>query len=97
DPLQPGEVSKPILYTEKGGGDVTYRIYYLKSRIPPHKANLDQDFAMIKEAARHDKINRTLSEWFESSRESTYIDIDPEFLSCGELKIWTSQKKIATD
>src|SRR5690606_17025269 len=48
DPLQPGRVSKPILYTEKGSGDVTYRIYYLKSRIPPHKANLDQDFAKIK-------------------------------------------------
>ncbi|NGF56830.1 peptidylprolyl isomerase [Parapusillimonas sp. SGNA-6] len=97
DPLQPGEVSKPILYTEKGSGDVTYRIYYLKSRIPPHKANLDQDFAKIKEAARQDKINRTLSEWFESRRESTYIDINPDFLSCGELKIWTSQKDIAAD
>src|SRR5690606_14225986 len=90
DPLKPGEVSKPVLYTDKASGEVTYRIYYLKSRIAPHKANLDQDFAKIKEAARQDKVNRTLSEWFETRRESTYIDINPDFLSCGELKIWTS-------
>ncbi len=92
DPLKPGEVSKPVLYTDKQSGDVTYRIYYLKSRIPPHKANLDQDFAKIKDAARQDKINRTLSEWFESRRESTYIDINPDFMTCDELKIWTSHK-----
>ncbi len=95
DPLKAGEVSKPVLYTDKASGDVTYRIYYLKSRIAPHKANLDQDFAKIKEAARQDKVNRTLSEWFETRRESTYIAINPDFLSCGELKIWTSDNEVA--
>lgn len=89
DPLKEGEVSKAVLYTDKRTGESSYRIYYLKSRIAPHKANLDQDFAKIKEAARQDKINRTLSEWFESRRETTYIDIDPEFLSCDELKVWS--------
>lgn len=96
DPLTPGEVSKPVLYTEKGTGDVSYRIYNLKSRIPPHQANLEQDFAKIKEAARQDKINRTLSEWFETRRESTYIDINPEFLTCEELKIWAEDNEVAT-
>lgn len=88
DPLKVGEVSKPILYTDKRTGEKSYRIYYLKSRIPPHKANLDEDFAKITEAARQDKINRTLSEWFEKKRESTYIDIDPAFASCEDLKMW---------
>src|SRR5690606_27430277 len=93
DPLKPGEVSEPVLYTDKGSGEVTYRIYYLKSRIAPHKANLEQDFAKIKEAARQDKVNRTLSEWFETRRETTYIDVNPEFMSCEELKIWTKPTK----
>ena len=92
DPLKPGEVSKPVLYTDKGpSGDVTYRIYQLKSRIPPHQANMEQDFAKIKDAARQDKINRTLSEWFETRRESTYISINPDFLTCDELKIWADK------
>lgn len=92
DPLKVGEISKPVLYTDKRTGESTYRVYYLRSRIPPHKANLDQDFSKIKEAARQDKINRTLSEWFESRRETTFIDIIPEFQSCEELKIWFTDK-----
>lgn len=90
DPLKEGDISKSVLYTDKRTGATSYRIYYLKSRIAPHKANLDQDFAKIKEAARQDKVNRTLSEWFESRRETTYIDINPDFLSCDELKIWVN-------
>lgn len=93
DPLKEGEVSQPVLYTDKRLGEKSYRIYYLRSRIAPHKANMDQDFAKIKEAAKQDKINRTLSEWFESRRETTYIDVNPEFLSCEELKIWTKETK----
>ncbi|MCA5006193.1 peptidylprolyl isomerase [Sphingobacterium bovistauri] len=93
DPLKEGEISKPILYTDKRVGEKSYRIYYLKSRIAPHKANLDQDFAKIKEAARQDKVNRTLSEWFETRRETTFISINPEFSSCEELKIWTKTSK----
>lgn len=88
DQLKVGEFSKPILYTDSRTGEKSYRIYYLKSRIPPHKANLDEDFAKITEAARQDKINRTLSEWFEKKRETTYIEIDPAFASCEDLKMW---------
>lgn len=97
DPLKEGEISKPIIYTDKRLGEKSYRIYFLRSRIPPHKANMDQDFAKIKDAAKQDKINRKLSEWFETRRETTYIDINPEFLSCEELKIWTKPtKEVAT-
>lgn len=97
DPLKAGEISKPTMYTDRASGDVTYRIYHLKSRIPPHQANMDQDFAKIKDAARQDKINRTLSEWFQTRRESTYIDIHPDYLNCEELKIWTSDNEVAAN
>jgi len=92
DPLKTGEVSKPVLYTDKRTGEKSYRIYYLRSRIPPHVANMDQDFAKIKEAAKQDKVNRTLSQWFEKKRETTYIDIDPIFESCDEIKVWIKKK-----
>ncbi|MCI0922498.1 peptidylprolyl isomerase [Sphingobacterium rhinopitheci] len=92
DPLKVGEVSKPVLYTDKRTGEKSYRIYYLKSRIAPHKANMNQDFAKIKEAAKQDKTNRTLSEWFEKKRGTTYIDVDPEFGTCEELKVWMKDK-----
>ena len=88
DTMKVGAVSKADLYTAADGKQ-GYRLLYLKSKIPPHKANMAQDFPKIRDAAQSDKINRTLSEWFEKRRESTYIKIDDEFNTCDELKIWT--------
>ncbi|MNI58035.1 hypothetical protein D3C73_1131300 [compost metagenome] len=88
DSRKVGGISKPDLFTAPDGKQ-GYRILYLKAKIPPHKANMVQDFSKIRDAAQSDKINRTLSEWFEKRRESTYIKIDDEFNTCDELKIWT--------
>lgn len=90
DTLKPGEFSRPAEFTNEAG-KTGYRFVYLKSRIPPHQANLEQDFAKIKEAALQDKINRKLSEWFEGRRKVTFIDIDDEYRKCDELKIWVKE------
>jgi len=87
DTLQPGEYSRPAQFTDRTG-KTGYRFTYLKSRTPPHQASLDMDFAKIKEAALQDKINRELSEWFESRREVTFININEEYHDCDDLKIW---------
>jgi len=94
DTMKVGAVSKADLYTAADGKQ-GYRLLYLKSKIPPHKANMAQDFPKIRDAAQSDKINRTLSEWFEKRRESTYIKIDDEFNTCDELKIWTKNATAA--
>lgn len=87
DTLQPGKYSRPAEFTDRTG-KTGYRFTYLKSRTPPHQANLDMDFAKIKEAALQDKINRELSKWFESRREVTFIDINEAYHDCDDLKIW---------
>lgn len=90
DTLQPGEYSRPSVFTDRSGKE-GYRFTYLKSRTAPHRANLDEDYAKIKDAAMEDKINRKLSEWFEERRKTTYISITKEFLECDELKIWVKE------
>ena len=87
DKLQPGEYSQPYLFTDKTG-ETGYRFNYLKTRIAPHKANMDQDFTKIKEAAKQDKVNRKLSQWFEEKAKSTFIDINDDFKDCGEIQMW---------
>ena len=66
-----------------------YKELYLKSKIPPHKGNLEQDYAKFKERAQEEKESKVLSEWFEKRRESTYIKINEEYATCDELKLWT--------
>lgn len=87
DTLDVGEVSAPNRYTGPDGKPA-FRLMYLKSRTAPHQANLEQDYAKLKEAARADKVNRVLSEWFEKRRENMYIQIDPEFENCESIGEW---------
>ncbi|SDJ27916.1 periplasmic chaperone for outer membrane proteins SurA [Pedobacter sp. ok626] len=90
DTMKVGEISSPTLFTDQSGKE-GYKILYLKSKIPPHKANLEQDYAKFKEYAQQDKVNRELSAWFEKKRVNTYVRIDEDYTDCDELKMWTSQ------
>ncbi|MCC8424785.1 peptidylprolyl isomerase [Mucilaginibacter sp. UR6-11] len=89
DTMKVGGVSKPVLYTDERGKK-SYRIFYLKSVIDAHKANLEQDFPKIKAFATDDKINRTVSQWFAKKRKETYIKIDPKYQACPVLKDWAT-------
>ncbi|HCN84465.1 MAG TPA: peptidylprolyl isomerase [Sphingobacteriaceae bacterium] len=96
DTMKVGSYSKPELFSKQiGEKDFKngYRFYYLKSKTDPHRANLDQDFPKIKIAALRDKTDRTLSEWFEKRRQSTYIRIDKEYQTCPNLQPWITAKK----
>ncbi|RKD17204.1 peptidylprolyl isomerase [Pelobium manganitolerans] len=94
DTMKVGSYSMPASFTDARGKS-GYRFLYLKSKIPPHVANLDQDLPKIKDAAFEDKINRTVAKWFEKRRKSTYIKIDKEYQSCDMLKDWVSDSSTA--
>ena len=88
DTMKVGSISKPVYFTSQDGKE-GYKVLYLKSKIPPHKGNLEQDYAKFKEKAQEQKEDKILSEWFEKRRESTYIKINAEYATCDELKLWT--------
>jgi len=89
DTMKVGSVSKPILFTGQDGKK-NYKILYLKSTTDAHKASLALDYPKIKEYATNDKINRTISAWFEKKRKQTFIKIDPQYQSCPSLKGWST-------
>jgi peptidyl-prolyl cis-trans isomerase SurA len=89
DTMKVGEISQPVPFTDQSGKE-GYKILYLKAKIPPHKGNLEQDYAKFKERAQEDKTNKYLSDWFEKRRKNTYIRIDEDYDHCDELKIWTA-------
>ncbi|MCX2450658.1 peptidylprolyl isomerase [Pedobacter sp. PLR] len=92
DTMKVGDLSKPVRFTGQDGKE-GYKLLYLKSKIPPHKGNLEQDYAKFKERAQQAKVDRTLSEWFEKRRENTYIRIGEDYDQCDELKIWAQTSK----
>ncbi len=94
DTMAVGSYSVPAIFTD-ARGKLGYKFLYLKSKIPPHKANLDQDLPKIKDAAFEDKINKTVSKWFEKRRKSTYVKIDKEYHGCEMLQEWITDSATA--
>lgn len=86
DAMKPGEISEPVEF-EKPDRTTAYRIVYLKSKIPPHKPNLKDDYKKIRNAALRAKQNDNFEKWLESAKKNIYIDIKPTECS-NALKNW---------
>ena len=93
DTMKINEISKPVPFQSERDGQSGYKIFLLKSKIPPHKGNLEQDYPKFKERAQKQKEDKIVSEWFEKRRETTYIRVDEEFATCDEMKTWTKTDK----
>ncbi|MEI7499158.1 MAG: peptidylprolyl isomerase [Bacteroidota bacterium] len=86
DKLKVGEVSSPVLTNDRGKQD--YRIYYLKTRTNPHKANLEEDYARIQQIALEKKKMDVINEWITNKMNSTFIAIMDDFRNCTFQRKW---------
>ncbi|MCX6267991.1 MAG: peptidylprolyl isomerase [Bacteroidetes bacterium] len=86
DKLKTGDVSSPVLTNERGKQD--YRIYFLKTRTNPHKANLEDDYARIQQMALDMKKQEVIDEWMTKKVNSTYISIKDDFRNCSFERKW---------
>ena len=93
DTMKINEISTPVPFQDERDGKSGYKIFLLKSKIPPHKGNLEQDYPKFKERAQKEKEDKTVSEWFEKRRETNYIRVDDEFANCDEMKLWVKKDK----
>ncbi len=87
DTLQLNGLSAPFEYTIPPG-EIRYRIIQLQSRTAPHKANLQQDYSKIKDAAIQSKQSEFINNWVTEKIESTYIAIDGMYDGCTTLNGW---------
>jgi peptidyl-prolyl cis-trans isomerase SurA len=86
DKLKEGEVSAAVLMTDRGKQD--YRIYYLKTRTKPHKANLEDDYARIQQWALERKKMDVVDTWIDQKIASTYISVMSEYRNCEFQRNW---------
>lgn len=88
DQLEKGEVSQPNLYVNIYDHRQGIRIVRLMNRTEPHKANLKDDYALIKRAAENDKKQKTIDEWIETKIKSAFIRIDDTYQNCEFKSSW---------
>ncbi|MCB0602976.1 MAG: peptidylprolyl isomerase, partial [Saprospiraceae bacterium] len=88
--MEVGDISEPIEYLTPRQ-ETKYRIVRLNSKTPPHRANLQQDYAKIQELAKNFKKNDYLSNWLDTKISETFVEIDPMFQSCPGITKWLKQ------
>ncbi|MCQ2188841.1 MAG: peptidylprolyl isomerase [Paludibacteraceae bacterium] len=79
--LNEGEVSKPFLMVDRSGRTV-YCIAKLKSKVKAHKANMSDDFSLLKQLYENHKKQEKLNNWIAKKQKETYIHIDDNWKNC---------------
>jgi peptidyl-prolyl cis-trans isomerase SurA len=85
DSMKVGDISRPMDYRTEDGKAAT-RIIYFKAKIPPHAANLKDDWNRIQAAALAEKKDKVLEKWFVKARKDVFINVDPTYKGCGILE-----------
>jgi len=70
-------------------GNLAYKVVRLKSKTEPHRANLKQDYELLKQITTQQKQNEIVDEWLADKIKSTYIRISEPYSDCDfRLKGW---------
>lgn len=85
DTMKLGSISKPSVYRTDDGKNAV-RILYFKTKLPPHAANLTDDWHRIQAAALGEKKDKALDSWFYKARGDVFINVDPAYKGCGILE-----------
>lgn len=86
--METNEVSEPTLYENQIDRKEGIRLVRLTKRTAPHRANLKDDYALIKRAAENDKKQDVIAKWTRSKIGNAYIRLDEEFISCQFVNNW---------
>ena len=77
-----GEISSPFVMMDKTKNKEVVAIVKLKSKVPAHKANLTDDYQVIRGLLEQRLGAETLEQWIRKKQKETYISIDPNWRGC---------------
>lgn len=77
-----GEVSSAFSMMDKTTNKEMITIVKLKSKTPTHKANVMDDYQMLKTILENKKKQDFITNWITQKQKETYISIDPKWRDC---------------
>ncbi|MCH5239305.1 MAG: peptidylprolyl isomerase [Muribaculaceae bacterium] len=79
--LNVGDISEAFIMKNNSHKDVA-AIVKLTERIPGHRANLSDDYNLLKKMYENHKREMILKEWLENKIKDTYVKIEPGWQNC---------------
>lgn len=80
--LNVGEISKPFSMISRTNNKEVVAVVKVKSKVETHKANLMDDYQLLKNYYEDTKKNEFLKSWIAKKQKETYISIDPAWQKC---------------
>lgn len=80
--MQEGEVSDPFVMMDAQSNKEICAVVRLKSKKEVHKANLVDDFQMIKSMLQNKLSSELIHDWIIKKQKETYVMIAPEWKGC---------------
>ena len=77
-----GEISKPFSMMNVSTNKEVVAVVKLKSKVETHKANLTDDYQMLKALFENRRKQEFLNNWIVKKQKETYISIDPKWQNC---------------
>lgn len=90
DTLKTGEISQPFTMIKNGGQEVC-AIVKVKNRIERHRANMQEDFQLLKDRVLAKRREEKIEQWIKDKLKTTYVRMNPEIAEC-DLKYSGWQK-----
>lgn len=92
--LEVGEISKPFVMRDPKSNREVVAIVKLTNRIQGHRANLSDDFQLIKGMCENARRNETLKRWLEDKIATTYVRIEDGWRGCDfQHKGWIKERE----
>ena len=85
--MKVGEISAPVPMKTSDNKDA-YRLLYLKRKTAPHKANLKDDYTLIRDWAMQQKREDIINKWIANKSQKAYIRVIDEFKDCDFMFDW---------
>lgn len=80
--MEIGEISKPFSMMDKAKNKEVCAIVKLKTKTGVHKANLTDDYQVIREMYESKLRAEFIENWIRKKQKETYVMIDPEWAGC---------------
>ena len=94
DGLEVGEISKPFIMKDPKRDRDIVAMVKLTSRTPAHKANMSDDYQLIKGMYEANRKQEIIKDWIEKKIKDTYIRIEDGWDECEfEHKGWLKTRK----
>jgi len=77
-----GEISKPFSMIDLKKDKEVCAIIRVKSKTKAHKANLADDFQLLKQMVQSSKSEKIIADWIVQKQKKTYVRIDEKWSNC---------------